>query len=350
VQPGAAHDPEEAELPEEEPESIWQANEVDQQVEYGRQRQRRILAALIYLLTVVVCLAIGALWARQRYRAQKVIASINGQIITQDAFMHRMEVVTGSDTLLRMANEMLQDQYAKKMGVTVTQSEVDARYKLLSSKPDFPRYLANTHQSVEDVIYQLRNEMTLNKIIARQVKVREADIALYYRAMSDPRNPKACFYTPPCVSIAVIASRNKERIFKAKQELVNGADFARVAATYSDDRPSKDHGGELPPITRGRTTYSKVPGMEKIIFSMKEGETVGPLACGPVWNLFRCLKQEPEVIQSREQVDYECRVGAMMARLPKSTAAQIHADYLKFQQSAMMHAFRPEYIKVFGGR
>jgi parvulin-like peptidyl-prolyl isomerase len=328
----------------------WEGNEIDQQQERKVQRGWRILTLLGFLLTAITCLALGALWARHRYAAQKVVASINGHIITQDAFVHRLEVASGSDVLQRMANETLQDQYAKKLGIIITQSEIDARFKQVSSKPDFPRYLATTHQSVEDVLNQLRIELIANKIITREVKVSESDVALYYRAETNKNNPQARFYTPPRVTIAVITARNKERLRKAQQELEKGANFATVATTYSEDRASKNNGGELPPITRGRTFNGKVPGLETILFSMNVGETTGPVSIGPMWSLIRCLKQEPEVIQPREQVDYECRMGAMMVRLPKSTAAKIHADYLQFQQNANMHAFRPEYIKVFGGR
>jgi parvulin-like peptidyl-prolyl isomerase len=345
-----ANDSDDADLPEDQQDEIWDDDEIDLIAERKAQQRRRYFTVLGFLFTLIIGLSVGALWMRQRYKAQKVIVSINGQIINQDDFVHRMEMASGSTTLQRMANELLQDQYAKKLGVTVTKSEVDARFKQLSSRPDFPQYLANTHQGVEDVLNQLRMELTVNKIVSREVTVTDSDVALYYKLQTDKNNPQARFYTPPRVTIAVITTRNKERIQKAKQELDHGTDFEAIAAAYSDDLTSKDHGGELPPITRGRTVYTKIPGLEKVIFGMKVGETIGPVPFGPLWSIIRCLKQEPEVTQSRDQVDYECRVGTMMSKLPKSTAARIRSDYIKFQQNANIHTFRPEYKMVFGGR
>jgi parvulin-like peptidyl-prolyl isomerase len=338
-----------ADLPEEEQDEIWD-DEVDPIEERKAQQRRRYFIVLGYILTLIIGLSAGALWMRQRYKAHKVIVSINGQIITEDDFVHRMEIASGAATLQRMANEMLQNQYAKKLGITVDKNEVEERYKQLSSKPNFPQYLATTHQGVEDVMSQLRMELIVNKIVGRDVSVTEADVAQYYQLQTNKSNPQARFYTPPRVTVAVITTRNKERIQKARQELDKGADFDAIAAAYSDDLTSKDHGGQLPPITRGRTVYSRIPGLEKVIFGMKVGETVGPTPFGPLWTIIRCQKQEPEVTTPRSQVEYECRVGAMMAKLPKSTAARIRADYIKFQQSAAIHTFRPEYKMVFGGR
>jgi parvulin-like peptidyl-prolyl isomerase len=330
--------------------NIPAAIEVDRAAQRRAAQRQRTLTALAFLATAVSCLALGGFLARQRYKAQKVIVSVNGRIVTEDEFMHRMEIVSGSQTLQRLTNEILQDQYAKKRGVTVTQVELDARYKQISSMPDFPAYLANTHQSALDVLNQLRMEMILNKIVALQVKPSEADVATYYRVMTDPTNPDAQFYTPPRVTLAVITTGSHANLLKAKQALDQGAHFEDLVSTYSEDTVGKKNGGVLAPITRGRTAYSKAPGMEALLFGMKVGEVVGPVASGKRWTLIHCLRQEHEVIQPREQVDYQCRVGAMMARLPKDTATQIHADYMAFRQGAAIHAFRPEYTKTFSNR
>jgi parvulin-like peptidyl-prolyl isomerase len=336
--------------PDEQVDDVPEFIEVDHTTQRRAAQRRRTLTALAFLATALSCLALGGFLARQRYKAQKVIASVNGRIITEDEFLHRMEIVSGSQTLHRITNEILQDQYAKKRGVTVSQAELDARYQQISSMPDFPAYLADTHQSGLDVLNQLRMEMILNKIVALQVKPSEADVATYYRVMTDPTNPDARFYTPPRVTIAVITTGSHTNILKAKQALDQGARFEDLVATYSQDKVGKKNGGVLAPITRGRTAYSKAPGMEALLFGMKVGEVAGPVASGKRWTLIHCLRQEPEVIQPREQVDYECRVGAMMARLPKDMADKIHADYMAFRQSAAIHAFRPEYTKTFSGR
>jgi parvulin-like peptidyl-prolyl isomerase len=328
---------------------VWE-DEVDVQEELRAQRRRRNMVIIAIILALGIGTGIGFAVARQRYRAQKIIVSINGQIITQDDFVHRMELATGSQTLNRMADEMLQYQYARKVGVVVPDSEVMERYHELNARPNFAQYMADTHQDSADMINQIRLEMIVDKIIDREVKVTAEDINRYYAKNIDSANPNARFYTPPRVTIAVIASSNKDRVFKAKQEIDRGQGFDAVAATYSDDLTSRDHGGQLPPITKGRTLTSKIPGMEKVLFNLKTGETVGPIAFGNTWEIIRCITQEPEVVRKQSEVAYECRVGALLDKLPKSTSARLRSDYIKFQQSANIHTFRPEYKMVFGGR
>lgn len=334
----------------EQPEYEEWDDEIDPIAERREERRRRHLTILSYVLTLVVGLTVGTLVTRQHYHAMEVIVSINGQTINEDAFVHRMEVVAGRQTLERMANEMLQDQYAKKLGVVVTRDEVKARFKDLSNRPEFPQFMANTHQGVEDITNNIRMELTVNKIVGRDVTVSDTDIRNYYKQQTDKNNAQAKFYTPPKVTIQVITSRDKSRVLAAKAELDKDADFNGVAAKYSDDLTSKDHGGELPPITRGRTIYSHIKGLESIIFNLKPGEQRGPLQFGSLWCVLRCLKQESESTMPYDKVQYECRVGAMINKLPASTENTIRENYIKFQQSANIHTFRPEYKMVFGGR
>lgn len=318
--------------------------------EQKEQRRRRIYTIFSYVLTLVVGLTVGTLVTRQRYHAMKAIVSINGQTINEDGFVHRMEVASGRQTLERLANEMLQDQYAKKLGVVVTKEEVVARYRDLSSRPEFPQYMATTHQGPEDIANDIRLELTVNKIVGRNVTVTDAEARNYYKQQTDKSNPQARFYTPPKATIQVITSRDKSRVLAAKAELDRGADFNSVAAKYSDDLTSKDHGGELPPLVRGRTVYSRIKGLEEVVFDTKTGEQRGPIQFGPLWSILRCVKQEPDSVVPYDKVQYECRVGAMMSRLPPGTAKAIRDNYIKFQQSAVIHTFRPEYKMVFGGR
>src|SRR5579871_5721945 len=173
-----------------EEDEVWD-DEIDLIEERKAQKRRRYFTVFGFLLTLIVGIAIGVLVMRQRYKAQQVIVSINGQVISQFDFVHRMEVAAGPQTLQRMANEMLQDQYAKKLGVIVKKDDVEARYKQVSSKPGFPQYLANTHQSVEDVFNQLRMELTVNQIVGKQVSVTDADVARYYKEQTDKSNPQS---------------------------------------------------------------------------------------------------------------------------------------------------------------
>lgn len=63
-------------------------------------------------------------------------------------------------------------------------------------------------------------------------------------------------------------AEKKKVIDAARARVQGGEDFATVAKGVSEDRGSRDRGGELPSFTRGKM----VPEFEKFAFSLKPGE------------------------------------------------------------------------------
>jgi peptidyl-prolyl cis-trans isomerase SurA len=81
----------------------------------------------------------------------------------------------------------------------------------------------------------------------------------------------------------------KAKLDSIKNEIAKGADFATLAAEYSEDRGSSSRGGSLGYITISKFPYS----FEKAAFSLKEGE-VSDIVESPVgYHLIKSGKHRP---------------------------------------------------------
>ena len=323
--------------------------EVDHREKRARARRQKRLLAAGFCGVFALGVATGSLMMRQRAHAHQVIASLNGQPLMQDTFYHLLESKDGVPTLQKMASDALQQQYAQKLGVAPTPAAVDARYKVISNRPEFGAYLTQNRLDVADVKEGLKTEMAVNAIIVKTVNLTDADAVAYYQKQIANTRVASRYYTPPTVTLAIISTRSEAVCRKALQALQQGTSFAEAAAKYSIDE-SKDRGGALAPITRGNPLYSKLPGFENLVFNLDVGQQIGPRQIGPLWVILRCQEKKPADTRPFEKVAYECRADAALAKLTPAQRAALRADYDKFHDASKISAFWGQYKDILGGR
>ena len=305
--------------------------------------------ALLLIATLLASGVTGALLTRQRYKGRQVIASVNGVIIDEPNFLHRMEAQVGNDTLRQMVSEELQLQYARKLGVFPSNAEVAARYKQISEQPKFGQYLASTHQTPGDVFHALQVTLAADGLVTKGATVSDAEARAYYARESDKNNPQARYYTPRTVTIEVVKARSKTQIEQAASELAKKTPFAQVAAKYSEDASARA-GGVLPPVPYGRTPSTHVNGAQEQVFGLQIGEQTGPTQIAGFWWIIRCLDKKPEITRPYEDVKEECLHNVLIAKGLPANGEKVRDDYRKFMKDANIRAFWPQYKYIIGGK
>ena len=166
---------------------------------------------------------------------------------------------------------------------------LEARYRT-----DLPR-MKLLDRLVEDVfvsdtklwrIYQDQRDSVTARVLAilpqavvsdEQVQLTEDDIAAYYRDHKDEfTRPARAFLSYVTVSRRPDATDSSAALVRAqdvRQEIVNGADFAAVAARESADSTTRESGGELGEVSRGQL----VPPFEDAALDLRPGETSQPV-------------------------------------------------------------------------
>ncbi|HEY1428674.1 MAG TPA: peptidylprolyl isomerase [Candidatus Tumulicola sp.] len=189
------------------------------------------------------------------------VATVNGEPISNAAFQDKLEASPGArNTLQQMVQETLIMQYAKSNNITVSDQEISDRENDL--KANFPNgswdeMLKARGLSEDDVKQALREQIILDKALAKQVTVTPAQIKAYY-----DKNTTA-YDKPETVQARHILVANLDTANKVEAALKGGQDFAAVAKQYSIDPGSKDKGGDLGTFRRGQM----VPAFDKVAFS-----------------------------------------------------------------------------------
>ncbi|TAN37530.1 MAG: hypothetical protein EPN23_05195 [Verrucomicrobia bacterium] len=232
--------------------------------------------------------------AQSRINPQATAVTVDGHLITWGEVLNELQrlrsINTGSATVQQAADNLvlrqLLSQAAEQTKLTVLPQEIAARM-------DAMRRQVPTNTTLEAVLRSngiteatfrasIINTLKIDQLLKQHTqKVATATDVEINQFLKD--NPNL-LHVPETVSVRTIlvatqptddaATRatKKSRAESIRKQLLGGADFARFAATLSDD-PSKIRGGQLPAIQRG-----VVPDQvfETAAFSQKVGE-LGPV-------------------------------------------------------------------------
>ncbi len=230
----------------------------------------RPIAALGSLALGALCLAQGA---------SGPVISVNGQAISRDSYVRRMEVLpgvgrlAGSDfvpgvpgllTLQQLVNEVLMIQLAEKRGVGVTEAEIGQELAYRKARDaDFEKSYA--YLGTELMRYDLKVQIAEFKILSQGITVTPFEVESYYEGN------KARYYTlPKRYSLSMIAVQNEAAKADVDKALNGGQPFAEVARKLSAD-PSRFNDGR-----RGDFSIDELSGRLKELAEVAQAGDVLP--------------------------------------------------------------------------
>jgi foldase protein PrsA len=170
------------------------------------------------------------------------------------------------------------EQEAKKLGVTVTQKDVDNQVAQIKktyykgSEKELEKALKKDDITLQQLeLYNLRPNLLNSKLQAKvtsNIKVTDAAAQKYYN------QNKASFTTPETREVRHILVNNKSLAEKIETQLKNGASFATLAKKYSKDTGSAAQGGKLCVAhgTQSGACITTVPPFDKAAFSLKTNQ------------------------------------------------------------------------------
>jgi foldase protein PrsA len=178
-------------------------------------------------------------------------------------------------TFLVQQEELTQDAQ-KKLGVTVTQKDLDqqvASIKKTYYKGDEKKFDAALKQqglTLDELEqYELRPNLLGQKVKAKLTATVTTAAALKYYNTN-----KASFTTPKTREVRHILVKNKSLAQKIEKEVKNGANFATLAKKYSTDTGSAAQGGKLC-VAHGTASAGCNPTVapfDKAAFSLKTND------------------------------------------------------------------------------
>jgi len=224
----------------------------------------------------------------------------------------------------QLINEKLIAAEAKKMGITVTEAEVerqanaaieDAR-KRFGGDQGLQEQLQRENMTLDKLRdkyrTELRRSLVVQKTVERQIPKRlvtEAEAEAYFKA-----NPSRFPKLPAELRLSVIQipvradsasdARGRAGALAARKRILAGEKFAKVAAEVSEDPNSARAGGDLGFFTRG----TMEPALEAAALEHKIGELSPPVRTPYGWHIVETL--ERDTVRTRTGRDSLGRDGA----------------------------------------
>ena len=291
---------------------------------------------------------------------EKIVARVNDRLITSSEFQKRFEVFISSPQagnnplearrklLKELIDEKLLEERAKELSVQATDEEVESavervkRQYNLATDAEFEAALKSSNLNREDLKRQMRNTITLQKVVGRDIssKLDLSDDAL---RLEYERRKEQLYKVPDQAQVAEIVIRfapNDEaararaaaRIEEARAKVVAGTPFADVAKEYSEGN-ARDRGGALGSVSKGEL----VTALDAAVFSDTPQEYPPPVLLSSSIHLFHVTDRKAAGYRPFADVKEDLR-----ARIADDVYDKKYAEYIeKLRREAFIKIYDP---------
>lgn len=266
-------------------------------------------------IAIAALLLAGCTSGTEKAPDSPVLATVNGETITVAMFQDKVQLSnfgfsnlsasdsTDSDARIYMLSQMIEEemylQEAKKLGISASDSEVEAALK--KARADYPEgvFESTLKQSGLDMDRfrdGLARRLTVDKLIAAQVysgiKIDRARARAWF-----VRNREE-FSSPAKVHARQIVVDNKADAEAILKEIKAGGDFAAIAKVRSFS-PDGASGGDLGYFSKGEMP----PEFDKVVFRLKPGQVSGVVKTDYGYHVFKVEDARPAKKPSFEEAE-----------------------------------------------
>jgi foldase protein PrsA len=265
------------------------------------------------------------------------VAAVNGQNISRADFDHKLESSPLAKQVLgQMVQQQLLDQYARDKKVDVSQADIDKKEtetKARMQPGQYEQILKQQSLTEQDVQNIFRQQLILEKAVAPQMHVSEADIKSYF-----DKN-RTLFDTAAQVRARHILVADPAKANEVLAKLKAGGSWDALAKQYSTDPSTKDKGGELGFFGRGQM----VPAFQDAAFGAKVGQIVGPVKSPFGYHVLQVEEKKPA--QRGSLASAHDKIKTQLTAQQQSTA--IPAFLAQLKSGAKIDVYDDRYKDMF---
>jgi parvulin-like peptidyl-prolyl isomerase len=291
---------------------------------------------------------------------EKIVARVNDRLITNSEFEKRFEVFIASpqagnnpiEARKKLLNDLIQEKLleerAKELSVAATDEEVETavervkRQYNLATDAEFEAALRSSNLSRDDLRRQMRNTITLQKVVGRDIssKLDLTDDAL---RLEYERRKDQLYKVPEQANVAEIVIRfdpkdeaaraaAAARIEEARAKVAAGTPFADVAKEYSEGN-ARERGGALGSVSKGEL----VTALDAAVFADPPQEFPPPVLLSSSIHLFHVTESKPAGYRPFADVKEDLR-----ARIADDLYDKKYAEYIdKLRREAFIKIYDP---------
>ena len=296
---------------------------------------------------------------------EQIVVRVNDRLITQTEFDRRLALAAKApnhpanlaemqrNVLEDLIREKLLEERAKEMAVSATDEEVEvavARVKQqynLSTDAEFDASLAQSGMTRDELKRQMRETITLQKVIGRDVTARmdQSDDAL---RLEYERRKEQFYAIPESAHVAEIVLRFSASDGEARQQAVvsieeirvkikGGAAFADLAKASSEGT-TKEKGGDLGVVAKGEL----VEVLDAAVFVTPPEEYPAPALMSDSVHLFHVTDRKPAGFKPFSEVKDDLR-----KRISDEMYEKRFTEYMdKLRRDAFVKIYVPELARL----
>jgi len=195
------------------------------------------------------------------------VASVDGEPISREEWMAKMESMVGREALLDLVNSRVMEAAAKKYEIPVTDQEIDLEIALIRSAQDSTDTSLQTMDE-DQLRERVKSQLILEKVLAKDIVIDDEEIEAYYESN------KSLYNIPTSYRTSIIVTDSKNEAEAAFAELDNGSAFDVLARERSIHSASASLGGDIGYITKDMETLDSA--IVKTASDLDEGSWSNP--------------------------------------------------------------------------
>ncbi len=303
-------------------------------------------------IRMITLMALLTLFSGLSYATEvidRIVAIVNDDIITLSDFnkyivsLPKQTVEINKDQALNdLVEQMILTQEAAKLGITVTDAEIDRSIENVKGRLDMSdeqmnEMLTKQNLTTEQFRNQWRLQILSGKLVSTLVKgriaVTDEEIKdLYKQYYGEIENADEVEIAH--ILISFDASEEQQALQKANKVAKlakSGSNFSKLVSEYSDDTFSKDKEGMLGYFKKGEL----VSELEDVVSVTEVGKTSGPVKTISGFHIIKVLDRktldESSVDQYREQLRQEIYKQKVTEELEKYIAGIRENAYIEIK-------------------
>ena len=224
-----------------------------------------------------------------------VLAVVNGEQITRQALSEECLRRYGDEVLESMLNKRIILQACQARRITITQQDVEDEIQHIAAKFNLSvenwLSLLESERNVDPRQYRtdiVWPTLALRQLASNDIAVTDEEYKLAFESEYGPK-----------VRARLIAVTSRQKADWLVATLRSNPDqFAQLAKEHSEDRATASAYGVIPPIRM----HVGDPDIERVAFSLKEGEISPVIQVGNQYIILQCEKQIPRTYISSQQL------------------------------------------------
>ncbi len=287
--------------------------------------------------------------AQKDIKKEDIAADVNSVPITKkevsDLVSSTLPRITGHRTLseermrffrAQALNQLIEQellyQEAKREKIKVKKAEIEEELKKIENRyPDektFNEDIKKKGLTADEIKKGLERYLLISKImktkekeIDEKVVIKDEDLLPYYEKNKDKFIlPEQIRIRQILVSVDPGAGEQEwmEAEKKAKgisEKAIKGEDFANLAKEFSDDKETRENGGDVGLMHKGQMP---LPEIEEIAFSLKVGDVSVPIRIIYGWLVIKIEEKKPQKLLQFSELNKDLLKTELMTSAKKS--------------------------------